>query len=66
MPKMKSKTGAKKRFRTTGTGKFKRGTKGRRHLLTRKSQKRKRRLRKPALVDKAQDHQIAAMLPYAR
>ena len=66
MPKMKSKTGAKKRFRTTGTGKFKRGTKGRRHLLTHKAQNRKRRLRKPALVHESQDHQIAAMLPYAR
>ncbi|MCG8424866.1 MAG: 50S ribosomal protein L35 [Proteobacteria bacterium] len=66
MPKMKSKSGAKKRFATTGTGKFKRGTKGRRHLLTHKSTKRKRRLRKPTLVDKAQEHQIQAMLPYAR
>lgn len=66
MPKMKSKSGAKKRFRATGTGKFKRGTKGRRHLLTHKSTKRKRRMRKPKYVDKAQDHQVAAMLPYAR
>jgi large subunit ribosomal protein L35 len=66
MPKMKSKSGAKKRFRTTGTGKFKRGTKGRRHLLTHKSPNRKRRLRKPALVDKAQHHQVQAMLPYDR
>ena len=66
MPKMKSKSGAKKRFRTTGTGKFKRGAKGRRHLLTHKSTKRKRRLRKPVYVDKAQDHQVYAMLPYAR
>lgn len=66
MPKMKSKSGAKKRFRATGTGKFKRGTKGRRHLLTNKSTKRKRRLRKPALVDKAQHHQVQAMLPYER
>ncbi|WP_428264019.1 50S ribosomal protein L35 [Haliangium sp.] len=66
MPKMKSKSGAKKRFRTTGTGKFKRGTKGRRHLLTRKAPKRKRHLRKPALVDSAQHDQVQAMLPYAR
>ena len=66
MPKIKSKTGAKKRFRVTGTGKFKRATKGRRHLLTHKSPKRKRHLRKPALVDKAQHDQVQAMLPYAR
>jgi large subunit ribosomal protein L35 len=65
MPKMKSKTGAKKRFRTTGTGKFKRGTKGRRHILTKKTTKRKRHMRKPKLVDKTQEHQIRAMLPYA-
>jgi large subunit ribosomal protein L35 len=62
---MKSKSGAKKRFRTTGTGKFKRGKKGRRHLLTRKAQKRKRHLRKPALVDDTNHKQIRAMLPYA-
>lgn len=65
MPKMKSKTGAKKRFRTvTGSGKFKRGAKARRHLLTRKSTKRKRQLRSPKYVDKAQHKQVAAMLPY--
>jgi large subunit ribosomal protein L35 len=66
MPKMKSKSGAKKRFRVTGTGKFKRGTKGRRHLLTHKSTKRKRHLRSPSLVDQAQHHQVQAMLPHAR
>ena len=65
MPKMKSKTGAKKRFRTTSSGKFKRGTKGRRHLLTRKSTKRKRRMRKLQYVDDAQHKQVRAMLPYA-
>ncbi len=66
MPKMKSKTGAKKRFRVTGTGKFKRGTKGRRHLLTRKAPKRKRQLRGTALVHQHQHEQVQAMLPYAR
>ena len=65
MPKMKSHSGAKKRFRTTGSGKFRRGQKGKRHLLTRKSQKRKRHLRKAALVHSSQEHQIRAMLPYA-
>jgi len=65
MPKMKSKSGAKKRFRATASGKFKRGSKGRRHLLTHKSTKRKRRLRGNKIVDAAQHHQVRAMLPYA-
>ena len=65
MPKMKSNSSAKKRFRATGTGKFRRGRKGKRHLLTNKSQKRKRHLRKLGIVDKAQHEQIRAMLPNA-
>ena len=65
MPKMKSKSGAKKRFRATGSGKFKRGQKGKRHLLTRKAQKRKRHLRKMTMVDDTNHKQIRAMLPYA-
>lgn len=65
MPKMKSRSGAKKRFRTTGTGKFRRNKKGRRHILTKKTTKRKRKLRKPALVAECQEHQIRRMLPYA-
>ncbi len=64
MPKMKSNSSAKKRFSVTGTGKFKRGRKGRRHLLTRKAQKRKRQLRKAALVHPTQEHQIRALVPY--
>ena len=65
MPKMKSKSGAKKRFRKTGSGKFRRFQTGMRHKLTCKSQKRKRQLRKGAMVDACQEHQIRAMLPYA-
>jgi large subunit ribosomal protein L35 len=65
MPKMKSKSGAKKRFKVTGTGKFKRSQKGKRHILTKKSQKRKRQLRKGAMVHECQEHQIRAMLPHA-
>lgn len=64
MPKMKSNSGAKKRFKRTGSGKFKRSQANRRHILTKKSPKRKRKLRKPALVHKSQQHQIEAMLPY--
>lgn len=65
MPKMKSKSGAKKRFRTTASGKFKRQQKGRRHILTKKSTKRKRHLRGSAYVHECQEHQIRLMLPYA-
>ena len=65
MPKMKSKSGAKKRFKVTGTGKFKRSQKGKRHILTKKSQKQKRQLRKGAMVHESQEHQIRAMLPHA-
>jgi len=65
MPKMKSRSGAKKRFRVTGTGKFKRNHRGKRHILTKKSQKRKRHLRKAAIVHESQAHQIRAMLPHA-
>lgn len=65
MPKMKSKSGAKKRFSTTASGKFKRSRKNRRHILTKKASKRKRQLRKPALVHESNEHQIARMLPYA-
>lgn len=46
MPKMKSKRAAAKRFQVTGTGKVKHKKKNRRHILTKKAQKRKRQLRK--------------------
>ena len=66
MPKMKSRSGAKKRFSATGGGHIKRNKAYRRHILTKKSRKQKRRLRAKTLVDKTQEHQIWAMLPYAR
>jgi large subunit ribosomal protein L35 len=50
MPKMKSNSGAKKRVRKTGTGKFKREKAFRSHILTKKSPKRKRNLRKSSLI----------------
>jgi len=65
MPKMKSKTGAKKRFKANGAGKFRRGRKAKRHLLTRKAQKRKRQLRGTTMVDPTNHKQIHRMLPYA-
>jgi large subunit ribosomal protein L35 len=52
MPKMKPNKAVLSRFKVTGTGKIKRRKPGRRHLLAGKSAKRKRRLRKDALVDK--------------
>jgi large subunit ribosomal protein L35 len=66
MPKMKSNSGAKKRFKITGSGRVKRNKAYRRHILTKKSPSQKRRLRHAALVDKTQEHQIKAMLPYAK
>ena len=66
MPKMKTKSAAKKRFRLTGTGKVKRGQAYRRHILTKFSRKRKRNLRGGVMVDVAQEAQIKAMLPYGR
>jgi large subunit ribosomal protein L35 len=66
MPKMKSNSGAKKRFKITGSGKIKRNRAYKRHILTKKSSTQKRGLRKAALVDKTQEHQIRAMLPYAK
>lgn len=52
MPKLKTSRSAAKRFKKTGTGKFKRSKAFRGHLLTKKSSKRKRSLRKAGLVDK--------------
>ena len=66
MPKMKSNSGAKKRFSLTGTGRVKRNKAYRRHILTKKGPTQKRRLRAKALVDPTQEHQIKAMLPYAK
>lgn len=64
MPKMKSNSGAKKRFKKTGSGKVKRKKAGRRHILTKKTKKKKRNLRKDTLVDKTQEKNIKKMIPY--
>jgi large subunit ribosomal protein L35 len=50
MPKMKSHKGARKRFKLTGTGKVKRARAFKSHILTKKTSKRKRRLRRSALI----------------
>lgn len=54
MPKMKTRKAVAARFKVTGTGKLVRRHPGRRHLLTKKSSNRKRRLKKDSLVDKGQ------------
>lgn len=54
MTKMKTKKAVAARFKVTGTGKLKRRHTGLRHILTKKSPKRKRQLSKPALVDEGQ------------
>jgi large subunit ribosomal protein L35 len=65
MPKLKTHKGAQKRFKKTGTGKFKRGCSHQRHILTSKTTKRKRQLDMGAAVDQADQKRVAAMLPYA-
>ena len=62
MPKMKSKSGAKKRFQLTGSGKLKRKHAYHGHILTKKSQKRKRNLDHTAIVERADEKNIKAML----
>jgi large subunit ribosomal protein L35 len=64
MPKVKSNSGAKKRFKVTGTGKIKRKKAYHSHILTKKSQKRKRNLRKATLVDKSEVKNIKVLIPY--
>ncbi len=62
MPKMKTRRSAAKRFRKTGTGKIKRNKAYAAHILTKKSRKRKRNLRKSAIVAKADEKRILSMI----
>lgn len=62
MPKMKTNSGAKKRFSLTGTGKVKRKKAFASHILTKKSQKRKRNLRKGTIVDAADAKRAKRMI----
>ncbi len=62
MPKMKSHSGAKKRFKKTGNGKVKRRKAGKSHILTKKTTKKKRHLRRETTVDKADVKRIKRML----
>lgn len=65
MPKLKTKSGAKKRFKVTGSGKIKRKRAYKRHILTKKETKQKRRLSNSAIVKKVDEGNVRPMLPYA-
>jgi large subunit ribosomal protein L35 len=64
MPKIKSKRAAAKRFKATADG-FKRGQSYRRHILTKKTTKRKRQLRSPNMVHESDVRSVTRMLPYS-
>ena len=65
MPKMKTSRAAAKRFTATGSGEFKRNKAFKSHILEKKSPKRKRNLRKAAMVTAADFGRVKRMLPYA-
>jgi len=65
MPKMKTKSGAKKRFRVRAGGSVKRSQAFKRHILTKKSTKSKRQLRGSTTVHSTNADSVKAMLPYA-
>jgi len=64
MPKQKTNRGAAKRFKLTGTGKLKRRKANLRHILTTKTRKQKRNLRRSLVVDPANAKAIKRLLPY--
>ena len=65
MPKMKSKSSAKKRFIVQGSGGIKRGKAFKSHILTKKTTKNKRQLRGTSMVNERDMASISKMLPYA-
>lgn len=65
MPKMKSKSGAAKRFKVRGSGSIKRGHAFKRHILTKKTTKSKRQLRGCETIHASDMGLVRAMLPYA-
>lgn len=65
MPKMKTKSGAKKRFSVRAGGSIKRGAAFKRHILTKKSTKTKRQLRGVNSIEASDSKSIRAMMPYA-
>jgi len=65
MPKMKTHSGAKKRFKRTGTGKFVFQKSGRRHLLRTKGPARLPRLRRKGVIASSLEERMKTLLPYA-
>ena len=65
MPKLKTKRSAAKRFKRTSNGGFKRNQSHRRHILTKKSTKRKRQLRPHDVIAHADEPSVERMMPYA-
>ncbi len=65
MPKMKTKKAAAKRYHVTATGKVRYKKQGLRHILTKKSAKRKRSLRLPATLSSVEQKRIKKLMPYA-
>jgi large subunit ribosomal protein L35 len=63
--KLKTKRGAAKRFKITGSGKVKRSKAYASHLLSSKTTKRKRKLRKNVIVDKRESRNVKRLIPYA-
>lgn len=64
MPKIKTNRSAAKRFKLTGTGKLKRSKAYKQHILTKKSSKTKRKLRKSAITDATNVKNMKKLLPY--
>ena len=62
MPKMKTRRGAAKRFKITGSGKIKRNKANKSHILTKKTQKRKRRLRKGTILTRVEVKRVKKMI----
>ncbi|MGD2279256.1 MAG: 50S ribosomal protein L35 [Candidatus Omnitrophota bacterium] len=65
MPKQKTKKGVAKRFKLTKSGKVKRAKAGGRHILSKKKRKRKRSLKKAALVHSTMEKKIRSLIPYS-
>ncbi len=65
MPKMKTHRGAAKRFKITGSGKVMKNNSHKRHILEKKSPKRKRQLRHAEVASKADAQRVKRLLPYS-
>ena len=64
MPKVKTHSGAKKRFKKTASGKIKFSSSMRRHILTKKTRKRKRQMRKNAYINPSDMGRVGQLIPY--